>query len=324
MDRKKFIQIIIIFVVALWAFCASLLISTSVAKKAGKNGTTTQPYIHSTTRPTQPSTTAPDATEGTLSQPSVNITIGNNVVSSSVGNLEDPDWKVSYDASVSASKEHAEINKNVPVGKDNIIKAYVEGVNKLKNTEDFTMAASGALDIDFDRITGGELAENAADSAIAENAPPTRTYYFKKGYDAETGETPVSVVPPSGSFAKLKSDAVRQATAVPTGDGGYKIVITLKDETQTLTQDATGHAGSIESIDLKNYMPAGVTLDELSMTYTGATVEVIFDKDKRITSMSYTLPIENGYGKGTYKLLGTINIDLEFHGKQTRSCIITY
>ena len=111
---------------------------------------------------------------------------------------------------------------------------------------------------------------------------------------------------------------------MPTGDGGYKIVITLKDETQTLSQAAEGHAGSIESIDLKNYMPSGVTLDELSMTYSGATVEVIFDKDKRITSMSYTLPIQNGYGKGTYKLLGAINIDFEFHGKQTRSCIITY
>lgn len=321
MDRKKFIQIIIIFVVALWAFCASLLISTSIAKKAGKNSTTTNPYISSTTAPTQQSTSA--QTDPKPTEPSVNITIGNNVVSSTA-DVGDPDWKVSYDASVSASKEHAEINKNVPVGKDNIIKAYVEGVNKLKNTEDFTMAASGTLDIDFDRITGGSVAENAADSAIAENAPETRTYYFKKGYDAETGETPVTVVPPSGSFAKLESDAVRQATAVPTGDGGYKIVISLKDETQTLTQDATAHAGSIESIDLKNYMPSGVTLDELSMTYTGATVEVIFDKDKRITSMSYTLPIENGSGKGTYKLLGTINIELEFHGQQTRSCIITY
>ena len=326
MDRKKLIQLIIIFVVALWAFCASLLISTTLVRKAGKNSTTTQPYIyHSTSATTKPSTTAPEATEDdTLPAPSVNITIGNNIVSTTAGNIEDPDWKVSYDASVSASKEHEEINKNVPVGKDNIIKAYVDGVNKLKNTEEFTMAASGTLDIDFDRITGGSVAENAADSAIAENAPANRTYYFKKGYDAETGQTPVTAVPPSGSFAKLKSDAVKQATAVPTGDGGYKIVITLKDETQTLSQAAEGHAGSIESIDLKNYMPAGVTLDELSMTYSGATVEVIFDKDKRITSMSYTLPIQNGYGKGTYKLLGAINIDFEFHGKQTRSCIITY
>ena len=322
MEQKKLIQIIIIFVVALWAFCASLLISTSV-KKAGKNSTTTQPYLNSTTAPVL-SSTAPQTTEPTASQPSVNITIGNNVVSSSVGNIEDPDWKVSYDASVSASKEHEEINKNVPVGKDNIVKAYVDGVNKLKNTENFTMAASGSLDIDFDRITGGSIAENAAESAIAENAPPTRTYVFNKGYDAETGETPVTVVPPSGSFAKLKSDAVKQATAVPTGDGGYKIVITLKDETQTLTQSATGHAGSIEAVDFKKYMPDGVTLNEMSMTYSGATVEVIFDKDKRITSMSYKLPITNGYGKGTYKLLTTINVELEFHGEQSRSCIITY
>lgn len=324
MEQKKLIQIIIIFVVALWAFCASLLISTTIAKKAGKNSTTTQPYIHSTASPTKPTTTLPESTQPTSEEPTINITIGNNVISTNVSNLEDPDWKVSYDASVSASKEHEEINKNVPVGKDNIVKAYVDGVNKLKNTENFTMATAGTLDIDFDRITGGSVAENAADSAIAQNAPETRTYYFKKGYDAETGETPVTVVPPSGSFAKLKSDAVRQATAVPTGDGGYKIVITLKDETQTLTQEATGHASSIEAVDLKSYMPSGVTLSELSLTYSGATVEVIFDKDKRITSMSYKLPIENGYGKGTYSLLGKINIDFELHGEQTRSCIITY
>lgn len=323
MDRKKFIQIIIIFIVVLWAFCGSLIVSSTIAKKAGKDSTTTQPYI-STTATTLPTTAGPTVTEPTPLQPTVSITIGDNIATSNVGQVGDPDWKVSYDASVSASKEHEEINKNVPVGKDNIVKAYVDGVNKLKNTESFTMATSGTLDIDFDRITGGSVAENAADSAIAQNAPPTRTYYFNKGYDAETGETPVTVVPPSGSFAKLTSDSVKQATAVPTGDGGYKIVITLKDETQTLTDEATAHAGSIESIDLKDYMPSGVTLTELRMTYTGATVEVIFDKDKRITSMSYTLPIKDGYGTGTYKLLGTINLDLEFHGEQTRSCIITY
>ncbi len=322
MDRKKLIQILIIFIIALWAFCGSLLISTSIAKKADKDPTTMQSYIHSTTAPVVPSSTKPQSTEPLEPQPS--ITIGNNIVTSNVGEIGDPDWKVSYDASVSASKEHAEINKNVPVGKDNIVKAYVDGVNKLKNTEDFTMVASGELDIDFSRITGGELAEKAADSAIAENAPANRTYYFKKGYDAETGQTPATIVPPSRNFAKLKSESVKQATAVPTGDGGYKIVITLKDETQSLTQNAEAHATAIEAIDLKSYMPAGVTLDELSMTYTGATVEVIFDKDKRITSMSYKLPIENGYGKGIYKLLATINVELEFSGVQTRSCIITY
>ena len=324
MDRKKFIQIIIIIIVIVWAFCGSLLISTSIAKKAGNDSTTTQPYVYSTTATTVPTTTQPQTTTVPAeTEPAFSVTIDNNVISTSV-NVGDPDWKVEYDASVSASKEHAEINKNVPVGKDNIIKAYVDGVNKLKNTENFTLAASGTLDIDFDRITGGSVAENAADSAIAANAPANRTYYFRNGYDEETGETPVTVVPPSGSFAKLSSDNVKQATAVPTGDGGYKIVITLKDETQTLSDEAAGHAGAVESIDFKNYMPSGVTLSELRMTYTGATVEVIFDKDKRITSMNYTLPIRDGYGKGTYKLLTTINLDIEFHGEQTRSCIITY
>ncbi len=326
MDKKKLIQIIIIFVVALWAFCASLMISSTIAKKAGKDSTTTT-YNNTAQSGTQPqpqqSTTNPSTTESKEYIPPVNdITLGNHVVTTV--NVGDPDWKVSQDASISASKEHEEINKNVPVGKDNIVKAYVNGINKLKNTEEFTMSTSGTLDISFDQLTGGALAEGTAKDAIAKNAPKTATYNFVKGTDAPSGQTTVTIIPPSGSYAKLSSDAVKQATANPTGDGGYKIVLILKDETQTLTQKAENHSTAIESVNFASYMPNGVALDELSLTYSGATVEAVFDKDNRLISLNYKLPITNGYGSGTYTLLTKIDISLKFHGEQTRSCIFTY
>lgn len=321
MNQKKLFQIIVICIIAVWAFCASLMISTTIAKKANKDKTPPAPDYSNTTKP---STTAPVTTEpSTTKKPSDNsdkIILGNNF-STSVNQVEDPDWKVSQDA----SKQQDELNKNVPVGKDNIIKAYVTGINKLKDTKSFTLETSGSLDITFDQITGGAAAESIANKAIQEKAPKSITYNFVNGLDEPTGETPITAAPPMGAYAKLSSDAVRQATAQGTGDGGYVITVTLKDETQTLTQQAKNHSTAIETIELDGYMPAGMKIEELSLTYSGATAEAVFDKDNRLISLKYVLPIASAQGKGVYDtFVGSLDIDFSMHGEQSRSFKVTY
>lgn len=320
MRQKKFIHLIIIFVIALWAFCISLVVSSSIAKKSGRDKTTTAAGAPSFSQPvtTQPSTWQNNTTEYIPPD----ITLGNHVATTITP--DDPDWKVSYDASVSDSKHQAEINKNVPVGKDNIVKAYVNGINKAKNTEKLTVSTDGSLDVSFDQITGGAAAEKIALDAMQNNAPKAVTYNFIKGTDAETGQTTVTAIPPSGSYAKLSSDAVKQATANPTGDGGYKIIIVLKDETQTLTQEAVNHSKAIESLNFADFMPSGMEVDEMTITYSGATAEAVFDKDNRLISLSYKLPIASCSGSGTYSFVTKIPIEFTLHGTQTRSCTFTY
>ena len=321
MTQKKFFQLAAICIIGVWVFCISLMVSTTVARKADKGNSPTVPdYVHTT----EPSTTAPATTEPvTTKKPADNsdkIILGNNT-STTVTQVEDPDWKVSQDA----SKHQDELNKNVPVGKDNIIKAYVKGVNKLKDTKSFTLEANGALDISFDQITGGAAAEAVANKAIEESAPKAITYHFVNGLDEATGETPITAAPPMGAYAKLSSDAVRQATAQGTGDGGYVITITLKDETQTLTEQAKNHSTAIETIELDGYMPAGMKIEEMSLTYSGATVEAVFDKDNRLTSLKYTLPIASASGKGVYDtFVGSLDIDFSLHGEQSRSFTVIY
>ncbi|MBR3815267.1 MAG: hypothetical protein IKJ27_00925 [Clostridia bacterium] len=320
MRQKKFIHLIIIFVIALWAFCISLVVSSSIARKSGKDNTTTAAGAPSFSQQitTEPQTTADDVT---VYMPP-DITLGNHVATTVTP--DDPAWKVSYDASVSASKQQAEINKNVPVGKDNIVKAYVDGINKAKNTEKLVVSTDGSLDISFDQITGGAAAEKIALEAMQANAPKSVTYNFIKGTDSETGQTTVTAIPPSGSFAKLSSDAVKQATANPTGDGGYKIVIVLKDETQTLTQEAVNHSKAIEALNLTDFLPSGMEMEEMTVTYSGTTAEAVFDKDNRLISLSYKLNIASCSGNGTYNFMTKIPIEFALHGTQTRSCTFTY
>lgn len=319
MSQKKFIHLIIIFVVALWAFCISLIVSSSIARKNGEDkSSTTEAPSFSQQITTQPSTSQQSTTEYIPPD----ITLGNHVVTTVTP--DDPDWKVSYDASVSASKQQAEINKNVPVGKDNIVKAYVNGINKAKNTEKMVVSTDGSLDVSFDQITGGAAAEKIALEAMQNNAPKAITYNFIKGTDSETGQTTVTAIPPSGSYAKLSSDAVKQATANPTGDGGYKIVIVLKDETQTLTQEAVNHSKAIEALNLTDFLPSGMEIDEMTITYSGATAEAVFDKDNRLVSLNYKLPIASCSGSGTYNFMTKIPIEFTLHGTQTRSCTFTY
>ncbi len=321
MNQKKLFQIIVICVVAVWVFCASLMISTTVAKKANRSDKANQPdNIITTTAEPQTSLTTEPSTSQKPTDNSDKIILGNNL-SPTVNQVEDPDWKVSQDA----SKQQEEMNKNIPVGKDNIIKAYVNGINKLKDKKDFTLAASGTLDIEFDQITGGAAAEKIAGNAISENAPKSITYNFVNGLDEPTGETPITAAPPMGSYAKLSSDAVRQATATGTGDGGYVITITLKDENQTLKEQAKNHSTAIETIDLDSYMPAGMKIEELTLTYSGATVEAVFDKENRLSSLRYSLPIAQAQGKGVYDtFVGDLEIDFRMHGEQTRSFTVTY
>lgn len=321
MNQKKIFQIIVIFVVALWAFCASLMISTTIARNKDKAETPTLPDYSTTTAP---STTAEQTTEPTTTKKSTDnsqkVTLGNNL-DYTVNQVEDPDWKVSQDA----SKQQDELNKNVPVGKDKIIKAYVTGINNLKDKKQFTLATSGTLNIEFDQITGGAAAESIAQKAIADQAPKSITYNFINGVDEATGETPITAAPPMGAYAKLTSDAVRQATARGTGDGGYIIVITLNDETQTLTEQAKNHSTAIETIDLKGFMPAGMKIEEMSLNYSGATAEAVFDKDNRLTSLKYSLPISSASGKGIYETFMTdLEINFSLHGEQTRSFTVTY
>ena len=321
MDRKKFIQIIIIIIVIVWAFCGSLLISTSIAKKAGNDSTTTQPYVYSTTATTVPTTTQPQTTTVPAeTEPAFSVTIDNNVISTSV-NVGDPDWKVEYDASVSASKEHAEINKNVPVGKDNIIKAYVDGVNKLKSTADFSLYKDDKLNLVIDEMPAENIAKTMAENLMQQAQKKPITYNFVGGTDSASGKTPNQAIAPLNVGAAVEESAVTTAVASATDDGGFKVTILMAPELQTYTTPAKNHATMVEVVDITPYIPKGLTINTLDMSYTDTRIEAVFDKDGRITSMVHFLKVERAVSNVSFL---NFPVEVIVHGDFTSNYTFSY
>lgn len=333
MEQKKFIQIAVILVAAVWAFCGTMMLSATIIEKQKADDTTTlltQPPLSTIPSTTIPSTTAPVTVPQTalpsaaVPSTAVPITLGGNNVITTV-TVGDPQWLIDQQASIEASKRAEEQEKLIPQGKENIVKAYVDGVNKLKNAKNVTVTKSATLNAQIDNITGGELVENFVNDMIQKNQPADITYTFINGVDQPTGQTPVTAIAPLGVYAALSDSAVTSAKAEGTMNGGYKLTLTLIDETQTYTAPATNHSTTVEVIDVKALIPSGATVNSLDIIYSGTIIEASFDKDNKITSIRHHLPVSKGTGSGSMSALITnINFEMEMHGEYNCTYTVTW
>lgn len=329
MDQKKFIQIAAILVAAVWAFCGTLILSATYIEKQ-KEATTTAPLtttttVITTTAEPQTTTTAPSTTKpSTTGTTAPLFTIDGNKVSTTVV-VGDPQWLIDKNESIAASKEAEEKAKIIPQGTQNIIKAYVDGVNALKDTKNMTVSKSATLDAKIDSITGGAMVESFANSMIESNQPADITYTFVNGVDQATGQTPITAIAPLGAYAALSEDAVTGAKAEGTLEGGYKVTLTLIDETQTYTTPAANHSTTVEVIDVASLIPSGATVDTLDIIYSGTIIEATFDSSNRIVSIQHHLPVSKGSGSGSMSALITkIDFAMEMHGEYNCTYNVSY
>lgn len=336
MDQKKFTQIAVILVAAVWAFCGTFMISAKIVKS--KNAESTTPQIQTTTAPfitTAPTTSAPTTEKTTTGF----FTMGGNNISTTV-TVGDPQWLIDQQASIEASKKAEEEAKNttesiVPQGKKNIINAYVDGINNLKDTKNMTVSKASTLEFAVDKVYLNGKSESVSNPTVLSvvsdflnsNKPADLTYNFENGTDKATGETPITAIAPLGAYAKLDADAVKSAKAEKTVGDGYRITIELEDELQTKDEAAPNHATTVEVIDVAGLMPADATLNYLNITYSGTVIEATFDKNERIVSIKHKLPVSNANGEGTMNLpwpLGTNSASMEMHGEYNCTYTVEY
>lgn len=335
MDQKKFTQIAVILVAAVWAFCGSFMISAKIIKDKKAESTTipiqtTAPFTATTAAPT---TTSPSTEKSTTGF----FTIDGNNVSTTI-KVGDPQWLIDEQASIEASKKAEEEAKNttksiVPEGKKNIINAYVDGINKLKDTKNMTVSKASTLDFSVDKIfiNGTTEASNKTvldfiSNALNSNKPADLTYVFENGTDKQTGQTPITAIAPLGSYAKLENSAVKSAKAQKTVGDGYRITIELEDEVQTHDKAAPNHATTVEVIDVAGLTPAGANLNYLNITYSGTVIEATFDKNERIVSVKHKLPVSKADGEGSMNIpfLGTNSASMEMHGEYNCTYTVEY
>ncbi len=310
MTQKKFFQLAGIVVGAVWIFCITFAIAYKLQNPSvDKNGpvtnppatTTTVPYFN-TTAPTQPSTNSVFAPSPTTA------------------NLQGITTPTTTAPATTAPTTQASI---VPQDKGAIINAYINGVNTLKNTQNFSMNQNDILDVTITDVemSGGSALKSAV-MAFANNliAPPApESYTFTGGIDAATGKTPNEVIAPLNTAAQVDINAVTQATASPTADGGYTVMLTIQSETQTLYSPAPNLSTMVEVIDMTSRLPANATLSEMNINYAPTTITATFDSQNRIVAMEHKLVSQGG---GSGKMI--VEVTMQMEGNYTSNYTFAY
>jgi len=317
MTQKKFLQLAGIAVATVWVFCITFVIAYTIKSKSpqaipvDKQTPITTGVVNTTAAP---STTLP-ALSTTIADiftaPPTSVT--NSAASTPNGLTTD----------TPTTEQPTTEKSKVPKEKADIINAYINGVNQLKNTQNFSMQKNDTLNV---RITDVQMSGgNALKNAVMEFAngltspPPPESYTFIGGYDAATGKTPNSTVAPLNKTAQVNYDAVTDASAAATADGGYTINLTLQPETQTMHAAAPNLSTMVQVIDPSILLPDGATLTELSINYQPSTIKATFDSQDRIVSMEHRL-ISQGGGSG--KMI--ISVKMTMEGTYTSNYTITY
>lgn len=315
MTQKKFFQIAGIAVVAVWVFCITFAIAYKVqTRSAEKNQPVTNPPATTTTSPFVNTT----ATPGLLSpaQPSTDPIFAPSPTTANNQGLISPTLPTTTSPLTTQAS-------NVPRDKGEIINAYINGVNQLKNTQNFSMNKNDTLNVNITdvQISGGSAFKSAV-MAFANNMiapPPPESYTFIGGVDSASGETPNSTIAPLNVAAQVDINAVTDAVASPTADGGYSLMLTIQPENQTMYSPAPNLSTMVEVIDVQSLLPANASLSEVNISYAPSTITATFDSQNRIVSMEHKL-VSQGGGKG--KMI--IEVTMTMEGTYTSNYTVTY
>ena len=315
MEFKKLVKILSASAIAVWLFCISFLISYQVVEKKAHKQTTTLPPIvtnapipgENTTQPTQ----AP--------QINVDATLPTQAPTEPTQQGQQP-GEVTTQTPTQAPADNPSGVK-VPANKTEAIAAYVNGINTLKATPNFTCLRVSKLNVGIDKISGGTVVEKAANMVIEQNQIPPTTYTFVGGVDAASGATPMSILPPPNKQCVINEDYVTSVTCNPTADGGYTMTLLLKDEAHIYPNEAANLAGIVEVVDTTALIPAQATTHYVEIYYSGVYVTANFDSQGRITYAKNYMEVQQMRGSGS--MLG-FTMTVEGHGDFYGEYQITY
>ena len=317
MEFKKLVRILSIAAIAVWLFSLSFLISYQVVEKKTQNGTTTlPPIVTNTPIPNDNAATLPDQ------NPTVdaNVTVTTQAPTQSEQPTQQGEQPTEAPTQAPTQAQPAP-GSNIPSTKAEAIAAYVNGINTLKATPNFTCLRVSKLNVSIDKISGGTVVEKAANMVIEQNQIPPTTYNFVGGVDAASGATPMSVLPPPNKQCIINEDYVTSATCTPTADGGYTMTLLLKDEAHIYPNEAANLAGIVEVVDTTALIPAQATTHYIEIYYSGVYVTANFDSQGRIIYAKNYMEVQQMRGSGS--MMG-FTMTVEGHGDFYGEYTITY
>ena len=263
------------------------------------------------TNKTQPTATQPIITQTYAAEPTVSSYISSPSVDSS---------------STYNTQPAANILSGVPSTPAEVVARYNEVINAAKKMQNGTVHKVGTVEIQCTDCSVSFL-QSTVDKLLQTFMTDTdKTFTVKGGkatdQDGNTADINAYIVPKDRDAA-LKEEYVASATATASGDG-YTLSITLKKETSTFdgtdTVQPAGHQSCLDPLNLATLeIPAGATITEAAMTYSGATLTATVNGAGQLTKLDVKLPLE---GTGTGKLGASLTLGLK--GKSTECYEFTY
>ena len=169
--------------------------------------------------------------------------------------------------------------------KDELVKEYVDAINKLKKTDTFKLNKSSSMNIQVNEITGGSIAEKILQSFI-DDANNSVAYSFKNGVDSVTGETPNGVLPPADANSSLTVSDVKSAELVSSSQSGYTVKLVLNDEHITGSDLPEAHLNCLPELNM-DMSESNLTIENYDVLFSGSTVVAKYDNQGRLTYVEH-------------------------------------
>ncbi len=322
MTRKRLFQIVILVIAAVWIGSAILAFGVLRARKKQPQQIT-PPSLNMTTAPstTAPSTTAPFLTVDSNQYGSTGsaATTGSSFTGSSITGSSDAPSSSPY--TTAAPTVSTTAGQPVPSSKGAVIAAYLNAVNTLKNTADFSLVKTETLNVVVDDITPSSI-RSMADKIIQSNRKTSpENYRFSGGTDARSGLSPNNVIAPIGRQAALNEGDVQSATATPTAGGGYSMHLVFGTDVQTLDTPARTYSGAMQTVNKDTMgLPSAAKVDSFTVNYGGATIDATVDSSGRLVNMTHHVTVASSEGHGSL----VMSVTTKMHGDHTATYDISY
>lgn len=306
MTNKKLLQIVAIIAVAAALFTTIMAIGMQKIQKQRAEQTTETPALSTT----QPTTAAP-----TTEAPRVTID-GNRF-----GDADDTTQPTADPTAGTTEPTSASSGFVIPQSKDTVIKTYVDAVNKLKATPNFTLEKTETLNVQIDEMNPSSM-RSLANKIIAGNTKdaPT-TYRFVNGSDSASGKSANYVIAPAGKNCALDPTLVTSATATPSADGGCMLKINLGSETQTATELPKKYSGCMDVLTVDSMgLPSAAKIDEMAVYYNYSSITAMLDAQGRLIEMEHRLVVTDATARGSY----VMSVTSRMHGDAAALYKITY
>lgn len=283
---NRTMRIVVSIVLCVWLFAMGIELGAYRERRAinatlSSAGNNTQQTVQSSTTTPAPQTTQPPKTTApTTTTPTVTPSGDNNDTTTTTAPTTDAPTQ----------------EKKLPKTNEEIAKAYNDAINATKNTsKSFTATQVENVTMNLVDSSIPSFLEGLV-SSVMQGLMGEETYTYTNGVDAD-GNTFKDNFPPPGKEAALTAAGIKSASSEAYGEGGYKLTITLVEETATYEVLPPHHSVSVGYLNLDT-LGLPFDIQSADFQYAGATVTICVNGEGLVDSYAVDFPMQ-GSGTGT-------------------------